>query len=261
MQTEQRQPESWTRAFGLFVGFVTLFAAMAAGSIFVRAGWEKLDDPMWTGEQAGMAITGFTQGASFKSVKTEMNPYPDALAPMRTFNEQVVARHAVLFSWLVVWGEVLAPLAVITLCCVRFRGSRSILVLMASLAASMNLVYLHQGSSGSNPAMLLMWLTVIWVAATMPRAALAYAISLNRSGGQPVAERPASAGLWVFFGVVLVVLGVECAWITSARETVVYALGTGGLAAVLAFGNARLSVWSGRGRSPRLSGDGQLQTA
>jgi thiosulfate dehydrogenase [quinone] large subunit len=260
METEQ-QPQSWTRAFGMFVGFVILFAAVAAGSVFVRAGWAKLDDPAWTGEQAGMAITGFMQGASFKSVKTERNPYPDALAPMRSFNEQVVAGHTVLFSWLVVWGELLAPVAVIALCCVQFRGSRAALVAIASLAASMNLVYLHQGSSGSNPAMLLMWLTVVWAAATMPRAALAFAIHLRRSHHQTETEPSASAGLWVFFGVALAVLAAESVLITSARETVLYGALAGGLAAVLFFVNARLNAWASGRLDRRLSADGGLQTA
>jgi hypothetical protein len=245
----------------MFVGFVTLFAAVAAGSIFVRAGWDKLDDPAWTGDQAGMAINGFMQGASFKSVKTERNPYPDALAPMRTFNERVVAGHTVLFSWLVVWGELLAPLAVIALCCVRFSGSRAVLVAAASLAASMNLLYLHQGSSGSNPAMLVMWLTVIWSAGTMPHAALACAIDLRRGAGQSPAVHPASAGLWAFFGVALVVLAVESVLITSVRETVLCAAVAGTLAAALLVINARLSAWAGGRAGRRLRADGGLQTA
>ena len=260
MQTEQRQTPPWTRAFGMFVGFVTLFAAVAAGTVFMQAGWEKLDDPAWTGEHAGAAVSGFLQGAKFKATRSERNPYPDALAPMQTFNERVVAKHTSLFSWLVVYGELLTPIAVLTLCCVRFRGSRAVLVAVAGLAASMNLVYLHQGSSGSNPAMLLLWLTVIWIAATMPRAALAYAIDLHRSGRHVVPEPSASAGLWVYFGAVLMVLAVEIVWITSARETVLCATLAGGLAAALAFVNARLSAWAPGRHNGQLGNSGGLQT-
>jgi thiosulfate dehydrogenase [quinone] large subunit len=247
----------------MLVGFIVLFAALASGSVFVHAGWEKLDHPAWTGAQAGAAMSGFITGANAKSIKSERNPHPDVLPVLRTFNERVATRHVELFSWMVVLGELLVPIGVVALLCVRFPGSRTLLLGLAGLAASMNLLYLHQGSSGVNPPMLLMWLTVLWLVALLPSAALAYAIDLRPVRGGTSEVRPAvhgTVGAVLFFGIVLAAIVAESAFMTSATTTLALAIASVALAGALVVGRRLIGVGS-RGRERRVQRDGGLLPA
>ena len=236
------------------VRFLALLAALSAGWTFVQAGWEKWDDPAWTGARAGTAMTGFMRGANAKAIKSERNPHPDVLPFMRAFNEGVVAGHTRLFSWLVVLGELLVPVGVVGLLCMRFPGSRALLLGLTGLAAGMNFLYLHQGSAGVNPAMTFMWLTVLWLVALLPASALAYALDLRRlvTGAASVPAEPpdASLGSWVFFGLVLLVLVGGSLALHPVRTFVVVVLAGVGLVAIPALLNAQLAHRARRGRAP-----------
>lgn len=247
----------------MLVGFIVLFAALASGRVFVQAGWEKLDDPAWTGTRAGVAMSGFIKGANAKSIRSERNPHPDVLPVLRTFNERVASRHVALFSWMVVLGELLVPIGVVALLCVRFPGSRALLLGLVGLAAFMNLLYLHQGSSGINPPMLLMWLTVLWVVALLPSAALAYAIDPRAARDASSEDRPpvnSTFGAMLFFGAVLAVLVAESAFMTSPQTTLALVVVSVVLAVALVIGGWLIGLGS-RGRERRAQRDGELLPA
>ena len=201
------------RALSAVIGAIALFATLHAGYTFVDSAISKWSDPTWTGHRAGTAISGFLNGAEQKAIPSDKNPHPDVLPATRDVNHVVIRNHPRLFSWLVALGELCLPVAVLVLLCVRFRGSRPLALLCAGLAALLNLVYLLEGSSGLNPPMLVLWLTVLWLLATLPAAAFFYALDLRDVGSDGSAgERPralgAKAGQWVFYAVILLVVGV-----------------------------------------------------
>jgi hypothetical protein len=203
------------------IGFIVLFATITAGYSFVDAAWAKWNDPTWTGHQAGTAITGFIKGAEQKAVKSDKNPHPDVLPATRDANNAFFKQHARLFAWMVALGELLLPIGVFLLLCLRFPGSRALALCFAGLAALLNLIYMFEGSSGLNPPMLFMWLAVVWLLATMPAAARFYAIDVRRhAGSAPTTNRlENSRVLWVFFAIVLLMVGIG-AWVMYPARTV-----------------------------------------
>lgn len=205
-----------SRALGAFIGFIVLFATVTAGYSFADAAWAKWNDPTWTGYQAGTAITNFIKGANQKAVKSDKNPHPDVLPATRDVNNSIFTKHARLFAWMVALGEPLLPIGLLILLCVRFPGSRVIALLFAGLAALLNFVYMFEGSSGLNPPMIFMWLAVVWLLATMPAAALFYAIGPRQHAENDPATRSGrlenSRVQWVFFAIVLLLIGVG-AWV------------------------------------------------
>jgi thiosulfate dehydrogenase (quinone) large subunit len=201
---------------GAFIGLIVLFATITAGYSFVDAAWQKWNDPTWTGHQAGSAITDFLKGADQKAVKSDKNPHPDVLPATRDINNAFINAHARFFAWTIALGELLLPIGVLILLCLRFTGSRALALLVAGLAALLNLVYMFEGSSGLNPPMLFMWLAVVWLLATAPAGALFYAIDVRNRATRAPAERSDtlehSRMLWVFYAAVLLVISVG-AWV------------------------------------------------
>jgi thiosulfate dehydrogenase [quinone] large subunit len=194
----------------MFAGFIVLFSALMAGYTFFDAGQGKWGDPAWTGSSTGAAVDGFLQGANARSIESPTNPYPEVSPLARAINERVFSQHTRLFSWLNVGGELLLPIAILTLILVRFRWSRALLIVLAMLAASLNFLYLTEGDSGSNPPMVFMWLAIIWLAALWPASALFYAVDLGAPVDQPrttaVGSAEPGAGVWVFFFSILVIM-------------------------------------------------------
>lgn len=187
-----------------FVAFILLFSAVMAGYGYFDAGREKAGEAAWTGSQAGVAITGFLQGADAKATKSTKNPNPEVFTATRWFNQHIVRDHPKLFSWLVVFGELLMGWGILILLAVKFPYSRLFLIVIATLAAFMNFLYLSEGVSSTNPPMAFMWLTIIWVVAVTPAAGLFFAIDLQQVRGRgetTYAPTPldASLGQWLFF--------------------------------------------------------------
>lgn len=225
-------------AFGALIGLLVIFAAIIAGGTLVNAGREKFHDPAWTGAQSGTALAGFLQGAQFKATRTERNLYPDVLAPVQRLNTTFIARHTRLFSWLTTLGEIGLPVGMLILLCVRFPGSRYAALIVSMLATSLHLVFLLEGSSGMNPPLLLMWLTVVWLLATMPAAALHHAVDLGALVGKRAGELPRAVdtalGQWAFFATVALVIGGGGALVRGVPTLVALALGTAAVAGTLA---------------------------
>ena len=198
-----------------FIGFLVLFSACAAGYDYFTAGRAKAGEAVWTGAKAGTGIDGFLKGANAKATKSAQNPNPEVLPVARDLNTSFFVNHEKLFSWMVVLGEVLMPIGVLFFLIVKFPGSRFFLMGIAGLAVFMNFLYLSEGVSSTNPPMVFLWLTIIWLAGTMPGAALYYAIDLRRFFGKAPIEAPtvvdATVGQWLFFWTIMLVSGAA-AW-------------------------------------------------
>ncbi len=121
------------------------------GWTWLSAGWHKLQNPAWVGDQAGAAVTGFLNGALAKT----MGEHPDVQSWYATFINHVALPHAELFSYLVTFGEMLVGIALIV----------GLLVgASAFFAALMNMSFLLAGTVSINPTMLItaIFLILAW---------------------------------------------------------------------------------------------------
>jgi thiosulfate dehydrogenase [quinone] large subunit len=252
-------------ALGAFIAFILLFSAVMSGYSYFEAGREKAGEAAWTGDKAGVAITGFLTGANAKAVKSEKNPNPEVMPLTRELNERFFADKTKLFSWLVVLGEILMPIGVLGLLIVKFPYSRALLIGVATLAAFMNFLYLSEGVSSTNPPMAFMWLAIIWLAAVMPATALHYAVDLKallKRGATEYhqVELDTQLGQWIFFGGVfaVIVAGSLAMFWDELSTFAVLAVVSVALAAGLYELNARLTRLSQR--SARVAPAAKLQS-
>lgn len=121
------------------------------------AGWEKLGNIVWTGSNAGTAVTGFLNGALQKTTGL----HPDVSGWYAYFIQQIALPHATLFSYLITYGEIVVGAALIL---GMFTG------IAAFFGTFMNLNYLFAGTVSVNPLMLLLqlflilaWKTAGWI--------------------------------------------------------------------------------------------------
>lgn len=120
------------------------------GYEWLTAGLVKLTDinGSWVGEKAGAAVTGFLNGA----LKKTEGQHPDVSGWYAWFIQNVALPHPVIFSYLIVFGEIAVGLGLIV-------------GLFAALAAFfgmvMNFNFLFAGTVSVNPIMLLMGILII----------------------------------------------------------------------------------------------------
>ncbi len=119
-----------------------------SGYIWLMAGWEKMINPTWIGAQAGVAIRGFFAGA----VANTGDAHPSVSSWYGYFLTNAAMPHAVLFSYLITYGEVAVGLGLIF---GAFIG------IAAFFGAFMNLNYLFAGTVSVNPLLLLIQLFLI----------------------------------------------------------------------------------------------------
>ncbi len=112
------------------------------------AGWEKLNNSAWVGASAGSAIKGFLHGALTKTVGV----HPDVSGWYAFFVQHVALPNAVVFSYLITFGELAVGLALIL---GLFTG------IAAFFGSFMNLNYLFAGAVSTNPVLLLLQLFLI----------------------------------------------------------------------------------------------------
>ncbi|MEO8065836.1 MAG: DoxX family protein [Candidatus Doudnabacteria bacterium] len=112
------------------------------------AGWDKFNNPVWVGPQAGTAITGFLNGALQKTT----GAHPDVSGWYSSFISEFALHHTVLFSYIVTYGELLVGAALIL---GVFTG------IAAFFGTFMNLNYLFAGTVSTNPVLLLLQLFLI----------------------------------------------------------------------------------------------------
>lgn len=133
-----------------------LVVRLYVGWEWLHAGWLKVNNPLWSGSEAGGAITGFVNGALKKTA--EFCPpapaacHPDVQGWYAAFLENVVLPNAGLWSNLVAWGELAVGIALIL----------GLFVGLAALAgAFMNLNYLLAGTVSANPIFLMLGIGLI----------------------------------------------------------------------------------------------------
>jgi thiosulfate dehydrogenase [quinone] large subunit len=120
------------------------------GYQWLHAGWGKLTNPagVWVGDKAGAAVSGFFKGALAKTT----GDHPDVQAWYGNFIETIALPNATLFSYLVVFGEILV-------------GAALILGLLTGIAAFfgafMNTNFLLAGTVSTNPILLVLAIGLI----------------------------------------------------------------------------------------------------
>lgn len=136
--------------------WVWLIIRLYAGYEWISAGWEKLNDPTWTGSKAGAALTGFVNGALSKAT----GAHPNVQDWYAWFLQHTVLPNVVAWSYLVAVGEFLVGVALIV---GIFTG------IAAFFGAFMNMNYLLAGTVSTNPLLLalavslvLAWKTAGW---------------------------------------------------------------------------------------------------
>lgn len=136
--------------------WIWLILRLYLGWEWLSAGWEKLTGVAWTGTKAGTALTGFVQGALTKA----SGSHPDVQGGYAWFLQNAVLPHAVLWSYLVSWGEFLVGVGLIL---GIFTG------IAAFFGGFMNANYLMAGTVSTNPILfiiaagiILAWKTAGW---------------------------------------------------------------------------------------------------
>ena len=125
-----------------------LIARLYVGWQWLHAGWEKAQNPVWAGGQAGTAIKGFLMGALAKF----SGPHPDVSGWYAAFIQNFALNHTVFFSYLVTYGEIAVGLGLIL---GLFTG------IAAFFGTFMNLNYLFAGTVSINPLLLLIQLFLV----------------------------------------------------------------------------------------------------
>ncbi len=132
-------------------GWLWLILRLYVGWEWLSAGWGKITSPLWTGSKAGVALTGFLQGALAKTA----GDHPDVQGWYGAFLQNVVIPNAVFWSYVVSWGELLVGIALIL----------GILTGVAAFFGSfMNMNYLLAGTVSTNPILFLIavFLVLAW---------------------------------------------------------------------------------------------------
>ncbi|WP_458414859.1 DoxX family protein [Schinkia sp. CFF1] len=130
--------------------FIWLIIRLYLGYAWISAGWHKVTDPNWTGENAGASVAGFVQGALGKAAEGK-----DVTGWYASFLENFVLPHATTFSYLVAYGEILVGLGLI------FGLLTGIAAFFGSL---MNVSFLFAGTLSTNPLLFILatWLVLAW---------------------------------------------------------------------------------------------------
>ena len=127
---------------------IWLLLRLYVGRQWLMAGWAKLGNSAWVGENAGVAVSGFLQGALSKA----SGEHPDVQAWYAWFVEHVALPNAKVFSYMVSIGEFLVGIALIL----------GILTgLAAFFAGFMNMNYLLAGTVSTNPILLVSAILIV----------------------------------------------------------------------------------------------------
>ena len=130
------------------LSFIWLIVRLYVGWQWLIAGFEKIQNPVWAGEKAGVAIQGFLTGALAKA----SGSHPDVQSWYAVFIKEIALPNSVFFSYLVSFGELLVGIALIL---GLFTG------IAAFFGAYMNINYLLAGTVSTNPILLVLALLLM----------------------------------------------------------------------------------------------------
>ncbi len=146
---EMQEWPLWRYIFSSTIfAWVWLIIRVYVGYEWLLAGWSKFNNPVWIGQNGGTAIHGFIMGALKKSA----GAHPDVQGWYASFLQTVVDQHAVLFSYLITFGEIAVGLGLI------FGAMTGI---AATFGFFMNMNFLLAGTVSSNPVLLILQLLLI----------------------------------------------------------------------------------------------------
>lgn len=133
------------------MSWLWLILRLYVGYEWLMAGWGKINSPVWFGDKAGVALTGFLNGALAKTA----GEHPDVQGWYAGFLQNMVLPNAALWSRFVVIGEILVGVALIL---GIFTG------LAAFFGGFMNVNYLMAGTVSTNPFLFVIatWLVLSW---------------------------------------------------------------------------------------------------
>lgn len=136
---------------GPFLSWLWLLFRLYVGWEWLLAGYEKITSPVWVGAKAGVALSGFLQGALQKTT----GPHPDVSSWYGQFLQSAVIHNSAFFSYVVSFGELFVGIALIL---GLFTG------VAAFFGAFMNMNYLFAGTVSINPIMFLaeLFLILAW---------------------------------------------------------------------------------------------------
>lgn len=112
------------------------------------AGWEKIINPVWVGDKAGVAVAGFLTHALTKT----SGAHPDVQSWYAFFIHTVALPNAQIFSYMVSFGEFFVGIGLIL---GLFTG------IAAFFGAFMNMNYLFAGTVSINPTLLILEIPII----------------------------------------------------------------------------------------------------
>jgi thiosulfate dehydrogenase (quinone) large subunit len=130
------------------IALLWLIVRVYVGWEWFCAGWDKLHNPVWVGAKAGVAVSGFVTGA----LQKVSGLHPDVQGWYASFLQGFVSQHAVGFSYLVTYGEILVGAALIV---GLFTG------VAAFFGSFMNMNYLLAGTVSVNPILFFLQLFLI----------------------------------------------------------------------------------------------------
>lgn len=130
------------------LAWVWVVLRVYVGWIWLEAGWHKITSPVWTGDKAGIAITGFIQGALEKTG----GAHPDVAGWYAAWLKEVILPNASIFSHMVAYGETLIGVGLIL---GVFTG------IAAFFGTFLNMSFLFAGTVSVNPIMVLIQLFLI----------------------------------------------------------------------------------------------------
>jgi thiosulfate dehydrogenase (quinone) large subunit len=133
------------------MSWLWLILRLYVGYEWLIAGWGKVTSPVWFGDKAGVALTGFLNGALAKTA----GDHPDVQGWYAGFLQSLVLPNAALWSRFVAIGEILVGVALIL---GLFTG------LAAFFGGFMNVNYLMAGTVSTNPLLFVIatWLVLAW---------------------------------------------------------------------------------------------------
>ncbi len=115
---------------------------------WLHAGYEKLINPVWVGEKAGVGLTGFINGALSKTV----GAHPDVSNWYAWFLQNCVLPNANIWSYLITFGEILVGLGLIL---------GALTFLSSFFGFFMNLNFLLAGTVSVNPQLMVLALLLM----------------------------------------------------------------------------------------------------